>query len=117
METDIFPVNSYRQGRMTDSSSSRDCYLDPERRATMHNVKKNIILTGLLAMLALMPAGYSDCGSTATSSAPSTEKCDWVCRNLKEDWNYMFHPDRVNQCRPRELEDSKKGAASASTAQ
>ena len=83
----------------------------------MHNVKKNIILTGLLAMLAVLPARYSDCGSTAAASPPSEEKCGWVCENLKEDWNYIFHPDRVNQCRPREIEKSKEGAASESITQ
>jgi hypothetical protein len=71
----------------------------------MHDTKRNIILTGLLAMLALFPARYSDCGSTATASPPSEEKCDWTCKNLKEDWDYIFHPERVNQCKPREIKD------------
>jgi hypothetical protein len=75
----------------------------------MHKSKKNIILTGLLAMLALLPVRYSDCGSTATASPPSEEKCDWYCKNLKQDWNYIFHPERVNKCKPRQLENDESG--------
>ena len=32
------------------------------------------------------------------------DHCGWVCRNLKEDWNYLVHPSLVNQCTPRRLE-------------
>jgi len=76
----------------------------------MHNVRRNMILTGLLAMLALLPVRYTDCGSTATASQPA-EQCDWVCKNLRADWNYIFHPDRINQCKPRELKDYEKGGS------
>ena len=71
----------------------------------MKNVKNYISLAGLLAILVLSPAGYPDCASTATASSPSEEKCDWYCKNLKQDWNYLFHPERINQCKPRELTD------------
>ena len=75
----------------------------------MRNAKRNMILTGLLAMLALFPVRYSDCDSTAAASPPSEEKCDWACKNLKQDWNYMFHPERVNQCKPREIREYGRG--------
>jgi len=71
----------------------------------MHNVKRNMLLTGLLAVLALSPVRYSDCGSTATASPPSEEKSSWASRNLSQDWDYVFHPERVNQCKPREIKD------------
>ncbi len=83
----------------------------------MHNAKKNIILTGLFAMLALLPVRYSDCGSKAAASPPSEAKCDWVCKNLKEDWNYIFHPERVNQCKPREIKDYERGGGAGSIMQ
>lgn len=68
----------------------------------MKNFRKHILL-GLFAMLAVLPVRYSDCASTATASPPSEEKCNWVCSNLKDDWNYIFHPNRINQCKPRQL--------------
>ena len=74
----------------------------------MPHMKRTMILTGLLAMLVLLPVRYTDCGSTATASQPA-EECDWVCKNLKADWNYIFHPDRINQCKPREIKDHGKG--------
>ncbi|HYA42728.1 MAG TPA: hypothetical protein VEF34_15600 [Syntrophobacteraceae bacterium] len=69
----------------------------------MFNAKRRIILAGLLATLALLPVGYSDCGSTATASPASEEARSWARENLRQDWNYMFHPDRVNQCKPRQI--------------
>lgn len=69
----------------------------------MLDIKRGIALAGLLAMIALLPVRYSNCGSTATASPPSEENCWWVCSNLKQDWNYLFHPDRINQCKPREI--------------
>jgi hypothetical protein len=71
----------------------------------MNNLKKKIILAGLLAALALQPVQHPYCDSTATASPPSEEKCGWYCKNLKLDWNYIFHPDRINQCKPRRLND------------
>jgi hypothetical protein len=78
----------------------------------MKNAKSYMPLAGLLAILALFPVGYSDCASTATASPPSEEKCDWYCKNLKQDWNYLFHPDRINQCKPRELKDYQEAPSS-----
>ena len=63
-----------------------------------------IFLTALVALLALLPVRYSDCASTASASPASEEECGVVCRNLKQDWNYLFHPERINQCKPREIE-------------
>ncbi len=83
----------------------------------MRNTKRDVILAGLFAMLALLPVRYTDCGSTATASPPSEEKCGWVCKNLEEDWNFIFHPERVNQCKPREIKDHGKGGAPGSTLQ
>jgi hypothetical protein len=61
----------------------------------------------LIAAVALFPVRYSDCGSTATAS-PATEKTwDWPRKSLKQDWNYLFHPERINQCKPRELKNSE----------
>ena len=68
----------------------------------MRSVKRCLILTGLLAVLALLPVRYTDCGSTATASQPAEEH-GWVYKNLKADWNYLFHPDRINQCEPRRI--------------
>lgn len=87
----------------------------------MKNLKSYISLAGLFAILALCPAVYSavysDCASTATASQAWDEKCDWYCKNLKQDWNYLIHPGRINQCKPREIKDYQKedepGAQSA----
>jgi hypothetical protein len=59
----------------------------------------------------VLPVRYSDCGTTATASPPSEEKCDWYCMNLELDWNYIFHPDRINQCKPRRLTDDESRSA------
>jgi hypothetical protein len=32
------------------------------------------------------------------------DDCGWVCKNLKQDWNYLAHPSLINQCTPRRLE-------------
>jgi hypothetical protein len=82
----------------------------------MRNIKRDIILTGLFAMLVFFPVRYTDCGSTATGSQPSEENCDWYCKNLKQDWNYIFHPDRINQCKPREIKNPGNGGAPGSAA-
>jgi len=74
----------------------------------MGNVKGYVMLTGLLAILALVPVRYTDCASTATASQPA-EECGWVCKNLKADWNYLFHPDRINQCKPRRIGPDTQG--------
>ncbi len=66
---------------------------------------KKIVLSSLLMMIVFLPVRYSDCNSTATASPPSEEKCDWACKNLRADWNYLVHPDRINQCKPRELKE------------
>jgi len=69
----------------------------------MINTKKQISLAALLSVLALLPVHYSNCGSTATASPAYEEASSWPCKNLEQDWNYLFHPDRINQCKPREL--------------
>ncbi len=69
----------------------------------MGNLKKVFMFTGFFALIALPAAAYTDCASTAAAPPASDEKCEWVCKNLKEDWNYVIHPGRVNQCEPREL--------------
>ncbi len=81
----------------------------------MRNIKRDIIFTGLFAMLVFFPVRYTDCGSTATASQPPEENCDWFCKNLKQDWNYIFHPDRINQCKPRNISSLDKGGAPGST--
>jgi hypothetical protein len=70
--------------------------------------KKRLVLAGMLATLSLLPVRYSDCGSTATASPASEDDRSWVCKNLELDWNYVFHPDRINQCKPREIKDRGK---------
>jgi len=69
----------------------------------MLDIKRRIILASLLAVLALLPVRYSDCGSTATASPASEDGSSWARKNLRQDWNYVFHPDRVNQCKPRQI--------------
>jgi len=72
----------------------------------MRSAKKRVIVTGLLAMLAIVPVEYPYCNSTATPPPPSEEKCNWPCKDLKTDWNYLFHPERINQCKPRDIKSS-----------
>ncbi len=40
----------------------------------------------------------------AQVSSETSDNCGWPYKDLKQDWNYLFHPDRVNQCQPRRLE-------------
>lgn len=61
----------------------------------------------LLVSTMLLPIGFVHAGSDQVSSAASDDY-GWVCKNLKDDWNYLFHPDRVNQCRPRGLESDER---------
>jgi hypothetical protein len=35
--------------------------------------------------------------STLKESPSETRWDDWPCKNLNIDWNYLFHPDRINQ--------------------
>ncbi len=56
----------------------------------------------LISSTIFTPTGF------AQVSSAKPEECGWVCTNLKQTWNYMFHPERVNQCRPRGLEIDKK---------
>jgi hypothetical protein len=30
---------------------------------------------------------------------------------LKLDWDYIFHPERINQCKPRQLKNDEPGGA------
>ncbi len=58
----------------------------------------------LLAAIAILPVRYADCGSTATAASPTEKPGDWQHKNLEQDWDYLFHPERINQCKPRALE-------------
>ena len=74
----------------------------------MRGAKIHMIFLIVLAALAVsIPVRYSDCGSTASASPAADDKCGLICMNLKQDWNYLFHPDRINQCKPRELANDK----------
>lgn len=46
------------------------------------------------------------------STAPSEKWDDWPRKNLKEDWNYIFHTDRINQWHagegPKSPEEAEK---------
>ncbi len=70
----------------------------------MNSLRTAIALaTLLIAFMMLFPTVFVHTGFAQVSSAAS-DNCGWPCKDLKQDWNYLFHPDRVNQCRPRRLE-------------
>ena len=83
---------------------------------TLHsggNQKMNSLRTAiasamlLVASTMLLPAVLVHAGFAQVSSAASDD-CGWPCKDLKQDWNYLIHPDRVNQCQPRGLESDNR---------
>ncbi len=74
----------------------------------MNSLKTAIAAAMLLGMSTLLlPPVFVHAGFDQVSSAASDDH-GWVCKNVQEDWNYLFHPDRVNQCRPRGLESDNR---------
>ncbi len=73
------------------------------------NFLKTAFAVAMLVVMStmLLPTGIVHAGIDQVSSAAS-DGYGWVCKNLKDDWNYLFHPDRVNQCHPRGLESDKR---------
>ncbi len=61
-----------------------------------------LVVSTMLFATVFVHAGF------AQISSPASDNGGWVCKNLQEDWNYLFHPDRVNQCQPREFESNKR---------
>lgn len=61
-----------------------------------------LVLSTMLFPTVLVHAGFAQVSSAASDNS------EWACKNLKQDWNYLFHPDRVNQCQPRGLESDKR---------
>jgi hypothetical protein len=54
---------------------------------------------------------YADSNSV-TVKVNHTEKNwnDWVCKSLETDWNYLFHPNRINQYHlPNDTIDRSEG--------
>jgi len=63
--------------------------------------------TLLIAFMMLFPTVFVHTGFAQVSSVAS-DNCGWPCKDLKQDWNYLVHPDRVNQCKPRRLDIDKR---------
>jgi hypothetical protein len=61
----------------------------------------------LVASTTLLPTVLVHAGFAQVSS-PASDDYGWPCKDLKQDWNYLFHPDRVNQCHPRGLETDNR---------
>lgn len=74
---------------------------------------KVFLFTAVCVAFALAAQPYSQAETnTVMSGAPATEKRwdQWTCKNLKTDWNYLFHPDRVNQYHlPNDTIDNDRG--------
>jgi hypothetical protein len=74
----------------------------------MNSLKTAIAAAMLLAMSTmLLPPVFVHAGFAQVSSA-APDDYGWFCKNLQEDWNYLFHPNRVNQCHPRGLESDNR---------
>jgi hypothetical protein len=74
----------------------------------MNPLRTAIAAAMLLAVSTiLLPSVLVHTGFAQVSSAASDDY-GWVCKNLEQDWNYLFHPDRVNQCHPRGLESDNR---------
>jgi len=74
----------------------------------MNSLRTAIASAMLLVVSAvLFPTVFVHTGFAEVSS-PESDNYGWVCKNLQEDWNYLFHPDRVNQCQPRGLESDNR---------
>ncbi len=73
------------------------------------NPLRTAIASAMLLAVAtmLLPTVFVHAGFAQASSAASDDS-GWVCKNLKVDWNYLFHPERVNQCQPRGLETDNR---------
>jgi hypothetical protein len=62
-----------------------------------------LLFLTLLFVMAFVPCSRSYADSTAPlehESVAAKSWDDWPCINLKTDWNYLFHPDRINQYIP-----------------
>jgi hypothetical protein len=62
-----------------------------------------LLFSALFFVMAFVPFSHSYADSTAPSqdeSLPAKNWDDWPCKNLKTDWNYLFHPDLINQYIP-----------------
>ncbi len=67
---------------------------------------QRIIIAVLLGIISLVPVEYTFADSNSRPCSVVEESAwYWPVQNLKEDWNYLFHPDRINQYKPRQLRD------------
>ena len=74
----------------------------------MNSLRTAIASAMLLALSTMLfPTLFVHTGFAEAPSAAS-DNYGWVCKNLQEDWNYLFHPERVNQCEPRGLESDNR---------
>ena len=56
-----------------------------------------VAFAGLALVIALVLSAASAKESTANHSISLARWDDWPCNSLQTDWNYLFHPDRINQ--------------------
>lgn len=68
----------------------------------LRTIMLSIILSGLIAAV-----GNAYAAPARPNASVLSEKCGWECKNLKEDWNYLFHPDRINQVKPPQLKEPR----------
>ena len=70
------------------------------------NRSQRIIVAILFGIISLIPVEYTFAGANCPPRPVVEESAFyWPDKNLKQDWNYLFHPDRVNQFKPRQLRD------------
>lgn len=65
----------------------------------------------LVFTLGLCRHSYGNSSAVPVKKVVTQESWDdWPCKNLKTDWNYLFHPDRINQYQPpRDTIDQSQG--------
>jgi hypothetical protein len=61
----------------------------------MTHTAHKLALILLFAAVAILSVRYPDCASTATAASPTEKPGDWRNKNLEQDWNFLFHPERT----------------------
>jgi hypothetical protein len=67
------------------------------------NLRTGIVLAICIMVLGSLFPVLSVLADRAQVLPAKVDECRLVCKNLKQDWNYLFHPEMVNQCEPRRL--------------
>ncbi len=86
----------------------RDAYVYLRKDSKMNAVKTEVILAFLFLLITIAFTSAGSYPAFAKDTSKISDSCGWQCKNLKADWDYLYHPDRINQCQPRPLQPDEK---------